>query len=254
MDPEAPAVGAQPLRGPRARGAQPFARAARRGRGPRGPRACRRAGRRCRRPPRGRARRARRRPPARRSRRPPRRPRRSGPRPKATLIGMSAPSPVGDVVAVVDVDVAVDVGDPERSDGVAQAGQRAGHQRAAAAEHQRLARRPRRRRARPRARPLVVASVSAMPITPLAGSRSSPRIRTSRSPRSSAPMRAGRPCSRSAAGACSVPPARPTESIGTPMAVQGADTRRGYRAARRAPGRRTSVLPPWTGKTDVRPS
>ena len=28
------------------------------------------------------------------------------------------------------------------------------------------------------------------------------------------------PCSRTAAGACSVPPARPTESIGTPITTQ----------------------------------
>ena len=42
-------------------------------------------------------------------------------------------------------------------------------------------------------------------------------MRTSRSPRSRAPSRSSSPCSRTAAGACSVPPARPTESIGTPM-------------------------------------
>ena len=89
-----------------------------------------------------------------------------------------------------------------------------------------------------------------MPITPLLGSRSSPRIRTSRSPRSSAPRRAGRSCARAAAGACSVPPARPTESIGTPMAAHGADTREGYRrpcgvsaAARRRSGRRSGSRP-----------
>jgi hypothetical protein len=61
----------------------------------------------------------------------------SGPRPKATLIGMSAPSPVGDGRPVVDVDVAVDVGHPEAPDRVAHARQRARHERAAAAEHQR---------------------------------------------------------------------------------------------------------------------
>ena len=247
MDPEAPAVGAQPLRGPRARGAQPLARAARRGRGPRGPRAS----------------------PARRSAMSAAS---SGSRAPSTTTSAGADAraarrvdpglraaPEGDAHrhvgalaggrrrAVVDVDVAVDVGDAERSDR-----RRAGPpaRRAPARSSRRapaVARRRRRRRARPRARPPVVASVSAMPITPVAGSRSSPRIRTSRSPRSSAPMRAGRPCSRTAAGACSVPPARPTESIGTPIADQGADTRGGYRRGR-SPGVERRSYPVWTGE------
>src|SRR4051794_12283853 len=63
----------------------------------------------------------------------------------------------------------------------------------------------------------VAASTSALPTMLVPGSRSSPRIRTSRSPRSSAPSAEASPSSRSAAGASSVPPDRPTESIGTPI-------------------------------------
>src|SRR5690348_3629750 len=63
----------------------------------------------------------------------------------------------------------------------------------------------------------VVASTSELPRTPVVGSRFSPRIRTSRSPASPAPRAAATPNSRSAAGASSVPPERPTESIGTPI-------------------------------------
>ena len=129
---------------------------------------------------------------------------------------MSAASPVGDAAAVVDVDVAVDVGDAVRADRVAQPGERARDERAAAAEQQRpppaaIASATAARTA------VVVASTPSIPITPVSGSRASPRIATSRSPRSVAPSRSTMPCSRSAAGASSVPPERPTESIGTPM-------------------------------------
>jgi hypothetical protein len=89
-----------------------------------------------------------------------------------------------------------------------------------------VARRPPRRRARPRAPP--------------SSSSACPRCRSRRWPdrarhRGSArrgrlgPGRQAAPAgrARTAAGACSVPPARPTESIGTPIADQGADTRGG---------------------------
>jgi hypothetical protein len=120
--------------------------------------------------------------------------------------------------------VAVDVGHPERSDGVAQAGQRARHERAAAAEDQRPPAvgddvahgRAHRRRRRQRVRDADhaggrIALLAADPHVELAGS--------------SAPMRPSRSCSSTAAGACSVPPGRPTESIGTPIADHGAGTR-----------------------------
>ena len=155
--------------------------------------------------------------------------------------------------AVVDVDVAIDVGDPERPDR-----RRAGPpaRRAPARSSRRapaVARRPATASRTAARTACVVASVSAMPITPLTGSRSSPRIRTSRSPRSSAPRRAGRSCSRTAAGACSVPPARPTESIGTPMAVQGADTPEAIGQRGRAPGAERRSYPCGGGRPTFGP-
>ena len=60
-----------------------------------------------------------------------------GSRPKATPIGMSAASPVGERAPVVDVDVPVHVGDAGQPDRVAHARERARHERAAAAEHER---------------------------------------------------------------------------------------------------------------------
>src|SRR3990172_3144406 len=69
------------------------------------------------------------------------------------------------------------------------------------------------------ARSRVVCSTSSIAITPEFGSRTSPRIRTSRSPASVRHGSSSRVTFRNAAGPCSVPPARPTEWIGTPSSV-----------------------------------
>src|SRR5207344_558031 len=65
---------------------------------------------------------------------------------------------------------------------------------------------------------VVAVTTKKLPRMPVTGSRTSPRIRTSRSP-ASALQRSANPSARNFAGPCSVPPARPTESIGTPRNV-----------------------------------
>src|SRR3954469_17016618 len=66
---------------------------------------------------------------------------------------------------------------------------------------------------------------------PEAGSRSSPTIRTGRSPASRAPSASAIPWSRNTPGASSVPPGLPRLSMGTPTTTI-AFTRAGYRPPR----------------------
>ena len=176
-----------------------------------------------------------------------------GARPARGLHPRLRPEPEGDAhrhvrrlagrgaAAVVDVDVAVDVGDAERrrrrrAARRARPGPARSSRRARAA-----ARRRRPRRAPRRGRPASHRAPRRRPTTPVAGSRTSERMWTSRSPRSVAPMRSTRPCARTAAGASSVPPSWPTESIGTPMTVHG--LMRAGAAARSARRRRRAARP-----------
>ena len=135
--------------------------------------------------------------------------------------------------AVVDVDVAVDVRHAGRP-GRRRAARPARPARACSSRRARAAARRRRPGRAPRSGTArVTPSTSSIPITPVAGSRASERMRTSRSPASRAPSRSTSPASRSAAGASSVPPARPTESIGTPSTVHMGRT---YRCGPGQPG------------------
>ena len=124
----------------------------------------------------------------------------AGPSPRTTAIGMSAASPVGERHAVVEVQVAVDVHQAQRPDGVPGAGKGRRQQGAAPTEHERpLAAFDDLVGDRPRRIPSVVAKTPSMPTTPVAGSRSWSGIRTSRSPTSGQPSRS-RPAAQERGG------------------------------------------------------
>ena len=121
--------------------------------------------------------------------------------------------------AVVEIEVAVEVGETHAPERIARARERAGELRTTAARQERLLVAFDRRRSPRCGSSRSWRSTSGAATIPDSGSRRSPRIRTSRSSRSRASIAAGMPRARSAAGASSVPPDRPTESVGTPMNV-----------------------------------